>query len=423
MAYSKIWTEKDSFPLQKSNSDGYTSSVPLLLDLPQTRSGTRVAGWRKLIKDGSFAASPFSTDRTRVLSRVPGSVTVTRTAGGNTTWQRLFGYEQTPIVPPLLVSTDVENQALSRILEKIRGEINHADSMVAIAEFGSTLRQFGAPGTAITELCNRHLNKIHAEMRGIKGVWRKVKWIEVVGRSYLEWAFGVAPLIEDTRKIAEAAARWNAEKAGDLPRPTRQFLSAKADGKPVVSNVTTPGLVVSPLGYLGYTKVVRQEQKVGCRYQVKLQHSLQAPFGSIDRLNQLLGFDPMRWVPTLYEALPWSWLVDYFLNIGDILDAGFTDTRHVEWIQKTVRKETNYSVSSNLDTKYIQTLSGTKSWSGNLHLGRATVNRTSLVRDLPFDLGVPVLTLSYPTKVSQYANAVSALLARRPTSSGPLWVM
>jgi hypothetical protein len=36
----------------------------------------------------------------------------------------------------------------------------------------------------------------------------------------------------------------------------------------------------------------------------------------------VLGIHPSNVLSNVWEALPWSWLIDYFANIGDVLDAG-----------------------------------------------------------------------------------------------------
>jgi len=431
MAYSKTWNDSEQYRrfytvygngISTSTSDSVLSAV-----YSNSRSGQRVESWQSKIKNGEFAASPYSTDRYRTLSKVPGEASAYRKANGSSYWvqQNFVGYQSAPgSFAHLVTTTGVENTALGRILEKIRFEQHHADTMVALAEMGSTIRQFGAPASAILELSNRHLNRIEAQLRGIHGVQRKIKFMEVVARSYLEYTFGLAPLIEDTRKIAEALARWKAEKEGDLPQPTHSDLTAVAKAS---SGSDAMGALQggSPYNYLRWKTHTKYNTEVACKYTVRLKHSLQADFGSNDRLLQLLGFDPMRWVPTLYEALPWTWLLDYFTNIGKIVEAGFTDTSHVAWIQKAVRSQTNQFVNYRLDLENMRSLFGadaTFNVSGTA-LGSYEVQRTTFARTLPSSLGVPVFELSYPNKIGQLANAVAALMARRPTNNSPLWVM
>lgn len=429
MPYSKTWTDSvTTFPwrFDRSGTFGaYSESGTSSFSGIRTRSGDRVEDWRGKIQRGEFAASPFSCDYQIMESSKAGATHVSRLVPGyNYVRYDFSGNLSNPgSVDHLLNTVDVENAALMKILEKIKHEQQHADSMVAIAEMGDVIRQFGAPFSAILELSNRRLNRISSEMRGIRGVQRKIRFLEIVTRSYLEYAFGLAPLIEDTRKTAEALARWKAEKAGELPQPTHLELKATARQRQATNVMgSVRQLGASWLWYRDYTKV---ETEVGCRYTVHLKHSLQADFGSNERLLQLLGFDPMNWVPTIYEVIPWSWLADYFLNIGNILEAGFTDTSHVEWIQKTVRRETVKSTTIRQDPDYTRSTIGGSGYVfdfGGLGMGSSSVKRITLNRTLPSTLGVPQLTLSYPNSWAKLANTAAALMNRRPKSNAPLWV-
>jgi hypothetical protein len=49
------------------------------------------------------------------------------------------------------------------------------------------------------------------------------------------------------------------------------------------------------------------------------------------------GFNPAQFLPTAWELLPWSFLVDYFATIGDYLDASFTNTATLKWTCRTTR--------------------------------------------------------------------------------------
>jgi hypothetical protein len=51
----------------------------------------------------------------------------------------------------------------------------------------------------------------------------------------------------------------------------------------------------------------------------------------------LFGFTPSEFIPTAWELLPWSFLIDYFTNIGDILSSAVTQTAPVNFVNKTVR--------------------------------------------------------------------------------------
>jgi hypothetical protein len=53
----------------------------------------------------------------------------------------------------------------------------------------------------------------------------------------------------------------------------------------------------------------------------------------------LFGFTPSELVPTAWELLPWSFLVDYFVNVGDVLSSAVTASSNVNFVNKTVIQE------------------------------------------------------------------------------------
>jgi hypothetical protein len=52
-------------------------------------------------------------------------------------------------------------------------------------------------------------------------------------------------------------------------------------------------------------------------------------------ITEKLGFSPDQWIPTLWELVPYSFVLDYFANIGDILYAANFPRSLIPWIMKT----------------------------------------------------------------------------------------
>jgi hypothetical protein len=57
----------------------------------------------------------------------------------------------------------------------------------------------------------------------------------------------------------------------------------------------------------------------------------------------LFGFNPSEFVPTAWELIPYSFLADYFTNIGDILDSWAYGRGNLSWSNRTQIQETNNS--------------------------------------------------------------------------------
>nr|QDH89358.1 MAG: hypothetical protein H3BulkLitter172403_000004 [Leviviridae sp.] len=75
-------------------------------------------------------------------------------------------------------------------------------------------------------------------------------------------------------------------------------------------------------------------------FRLGYKQDVRAPAQSMQRLVELSGLSLERIVPTLWELTPYSFLADYFLNIGNILDAAFTSLDGVVWSNNTTIQTT-----------------------------------------------------------------------------------
>lgn len=430
MSYTKNWTERFVPPRRVNVNNGVSTSFQhSAISTGATKSGQTNPQWRKRKEAGEFVASPYSCSQASALVESPGATFQAHVPAYGTDKWRSYSFQGT-ISPPAYPSHNAvdtaatANKALARILEKIREEQQTASLLPALGELRSTIRQFGAPAEAIVDLTNRRLNKLEFLAQGYKtGAWRPIPWHRVVASTYLEYAFGLAPLIEDTRKTAEALARWNFEADNGKPLQAGRLLRAGADSTWV--DVTQSSDYATGTDWLHTRNTINRRTEYGVRYLVRLKDDLQADFGSNDRLMQLLGFDPAQFAPTVWELVPWSWLADYFLNIQQIIEAGVTRTSHVDGIVKSVR---TFSEQEIIEIPRI----GRDAFPANPDLRyravdippvlcRSVGRRTDFVRTCPSSLGVPTLEFSYPNSFRKLANMTAAMFARKAKSSA-MWL-
>jgi hypothetical protein len=151
---------------------------------------------------------------------------------------------------------------------------------------------------------------------------RKIKASDVAG-GYLAYAFGWAPLISDLRKLV---------KLQQLTEKRMRDLTAASKGSRLrrklgTSYPTRPGPAPYSISWLNAPPSVRgiitydEELRVWATARLKLLTALPRDHSEFQELAKKLVTGSHMSASTLWEAFPWSWLMDYFLNIGDILEA------------------------------------------------------------------------------------------------------
>jgi len=435
MAYTRQYQEEILFPFLVTRttptSTTVLKNVYTSVKLTGSRSGTNLPNYKEIIRAGGNATTPYTLDRTKMLEMKGGqgqAILLDWDAVNKrvyTVSEKFSGFiqaESINLVHRSIALPKAEATAKTKIYKKIESMQSQLNGAAALAEGVDVIRQFGAPFAAIVDLTNRRLNRLELERRGLKGTtsFKRIKWAQIVASSYLEYAFGLAPLISDTKKLAEALARWQFEATGEsrpqlkavgrgIDESADSYTVQRAEGMGLVFDVTTRTTTESRVQYI-----------------VGLDSSAMAAFGSNDRLLQLCGFDPGNWIPAAWEVVPWSWLVDYFFNVQDILQSGVTSTAGVKWISKSVTQVTTREIYSSLNLKLsreraMSTYGYVYGYHGSDSPCSLKRIRTTLTRSSPASLGIVPLTFEFPTKWKQLANMAAVLVSRKPSSSA-LWL-
>jgi len=94
-------------------------------------------------------------------------------------------------------------------------------------------------------------------------------------------------------------------------------------------------------GGLGYQASTRGDQKVEIKYRGAVRCDTSNPYVSEQRL---WGFSPDNIIPTVWELVPYSFLIDYFTNIGKVLDSFALRKVDLAWGIRTERRLGIYQV-------------------------------------------------------------------------------
>nr|UJQ85504.1 MAG: hypothetical protein 1 [Leviviridae sp.] len=396
MPYTKTSSKYDRFDTYRSDRFAAIPQDFILVPgslktFTQTKTGDYLPNWKTIIRNGGDATTTFSGTKQECTAR-PGSAKIYffhNPGGGKprtVEFQLWGGYTTNPSPQTFYTGADetkATNQALIRLYQDIRSNQTHFSGMTFLGEMREAISMIRRPAQAL----RKGLGDYFSTLRKRKGRAPKHRLRSILSDTWLEYSFGWMPLINDVKAAAEALARFEDDKRRTTAR-----------GYGIHETATnTQNVALSATNYMYYDSNVRDYAKCEVIYKVGLSFAGSAPFGSARRLAELSGFTLSEFVPTAWELVPWSFLVDYFSNVGDILTAITTDTTNVFRITKTVRRTAGRHVYHQINDKrvrevlgtaYIETLGGDL---GSHHSSMTAVNRTR-----PSSIGYPTLAFRFP---------------------------
>jgi hypothetical protein len=213
---------------------------------------------------------------------------------------------------------------------------------------------------------------------------------------WLEYSFGAQPLVADINNAAEALADFVSNSVGLKP------VNAQDESKQLISLEENLLVGTNNLDWK-YSRLTTDTTSVRIYGVVRT-----APAGGVSYARELGSFRIQDFVPTVWELIPYSFLVDYFTNIGDMIAAASFCQSKLAWVgitQRAVRRQ--YVVLSDWpgtnDPEQIYRLVAS---------GPASMEVTSIDRYIPSTL-VPDLSIRCPGVGSMKWLNVAALAVQK----------
>jgi hypothetical protein len=290
-----------------------------------TKTGSANPGWRSAVRLGQSATTPYSADiRTNELSKGSWSETLYQN-GDPRKWKVASGDFLPGIYTPgaLPSVSRIQSDAVLKASNKIRGALMKMSGPTFLGELRDTVHMIKHPAQSLLRSMELYC-KAARNMRSVKALTD----------SYLEYTYGWGPLMSDIRGAANVAASM---MINDQPSVVSSMASEKSNpeiymqDKQLWTNV-----------YVKQTRTYTTE--VSCRIKAGIRSEVYGPIGSLQRLAQLSGFSWTEFVPTAYELLPFSFVLDYFSNVGSVLSAGYASKGYTSWVSVSTRTEASVKV-------------------------------------------------------------------------------
>lgn len=280
--------------------------------------------------------------------------------------------------PPSQLSTaDLDTAARIAFLNKVRAERSSFQGGVFLGELKEAIHMVTRPASALRQAVSTYSRAAKKAARRERNLKLRVK---AVSGTWLEHSYGWRPLFSDVDNAMEALA-----KAGHyVPRQVISVQRADVRSGKAVAEGTMGGSI-------NYSQLWRWRRRASVRY-----------IGSVAWESENVAVNwQSRWgltlgdfVPTLYELIPYSFLVDYFTNLGDIINASSMGTVGLRWGCKTTWLKADVDVSPGL-LSYSSATPSMKIDNLSWKFSAGENSRFNLNREIVTSVGVGISDISF----------------------------
>lgn len=218
---------------------------------------------------------------------------------------------------PTVSGVQANNDALTRFVNKARQAQSSFMGGVFVGEIREAVRMFRPASSGLLQGMLTYLRSTKKVARrfktGKKGSKRSVaaERTRALSDMWLEYSFGWSPFINDIESASKELTRI-ANEGVETKR-------VQGGGRAVSKNRVVDYTSHTAGGITQYFDLMA-EAEYDFRYKgsVKVKSALSSPIAGV---AEKLGFTFSQFVPTIWELIPWSFCVDYFTNVGDVLSA------------------------------------------------------------------------------------------------------
>lgn len=216
-------------------------------------------------------------------------------------------------LPPYADTSKVSDEAVVKLVAQAKDTRTKFQSGVFLGELKETLgyiRQTARKADNTFRTLDQQVPRVVGRFRQIASSRGGVKAANrYLGQKWLEWQFAIKPVLNDARSLAEAISHLrNSGSDHVVAVPLR----AKAHVE-----VKQPGVWTEVISGPAKYEVCSTDLQA---FTVKLFAFAKTYANGVGMYRNVLGFQPEDFIPTVWELLPYSWMADYFTNIGDVVN-------------------------------------------------------------------------------------------------------
>lgn len=333
----RTYTKKQTFSKQPaSNATVYGSTAYSWTD---TRTGSTLPGWRQRIARVQDATTTLTGSKKHLLKRY-GYIGISYRDNTNGEVSKTFWGDIAYSDPPSTTSistTIATDKAKTKFVKKALEVQQSLAGTSVLAELTETLHMIRHPFEGIKRFNVDHawrVKNLLAKDRRLRRVPSKrllAKGVgDIIAGSWLQKQFGIDPLLSDVDDAAKALAKSRYEIAKE-----HTVISARGvDESYSLSGVNTHPGAPSYVYSRWRTATVKKAEVI---FRAAIQRQTNADH--LPDYQEVFGLRARDILPGVWEGIPWSWLIDYTSNVGDIINAYSLQRTDMAWCNQTVRKE------------------------------------------------------------------------------------
>lgn len=302
-----------------------------------------------------------------------------------------------PTTPPSLSGatyTSAYNRAVQKLYDKIRNMESSTPIGEDIGEYHQTVNLFKRGLGGIRDLIDYTMLH-HKEILKKGYQWRNTKRVvKSLGDLTLEYRFGIEPLAKD---LGEGLAALTSDKFLDAFLP----FTARSSATSTAKNYDEPWSSFPALHVLTFT-----DSNYMVRFKGEYRIRSKSAYPSFARS---LGLTWRESLPTLWNLLPYSFLLDYVTNLHTYVEALTIPFSNVAWCVGTFR-------SKRVNRRFYDFRVGEQN--SDLFIKHQTPGyfistATGIIRSEQADLPLPILAFK-PPKLRALENTLALAAGRLP---------
>lgn len=331
--------------------------------------GNNVPDWRKKIARGLSATTTLVGNKKQVKGGYGTHTYASITQPSITNGAGSGGINDIHVIFPAVstvISVDADNKARSRLLASVISAKNTWRGGNFLAELGETVEFIRHPLKAFYQ----RTWSFAGTVRDLGKIWKQNPHIfsKEIANAYLAYIFGVAPLVND---ISDVTAAVN-DQLG-----FHRFDRKPVHGTGVIADIQSgTSAYTAPVGFPD--PGLLNHSKVKLTSNVRYKGSIKATSTAIGQQFDTVGLTVYDILPAVWEATWYSFVIDYFVNVSEMIDALRYADVSVIYLNRTYRNSGVQEIQALNAHKqaggYNVTVDVDKVWSLQVHVDRRSAS-------------------------------------------------